>query len=116
MEVTVLELHIDGSEIRSMGPFTRKSSDEPTETDIEVRDETSDHDGIEVSEERADGEPETESGGRSWKSTLMGLLFLVALAVVAKRRMGGDDADSESVPELDESTSSDYKSSTSSTT
>jgi hypothetical protein len=78
---TFLEVHLDGAEFTANAPGSKldESDDEP---DIEVGDV---------------GDEESSAGKGKWVAALVGLLFLVAVAVVAKQKLGGDD---EPVPEL----------------
>lgn len=80
---TLLEIHLDGAEFTANAPFSDsgESDDSP---DIEVG---------EVGDEES-------SGGPSWLPAVVGLVFLVVVAVVAKKKLGGSDED-EPVPELE---------------
>jgi len=69
---TLLELHLDDSTFTANAPFS---------SDAELPDEGPD-----------DGEPTGDGdGGRSWLAALVGLLFLAVLAVLVKKKLGGDE-------------------------
>lgn len=66
---TLLELHLDDSTFTANAPLT---------SDGELPDDGG--------SEAADAD-----GGRSWLAALIGLLFLAVLAVLVKKKLGGDD-------------------------
>jgi hypothetical protein len=82
---TFLEVHLDGAEFTANAPLSN-SGGEAGESDDEP--------DIEIGEV---GDEESSAGKGKWVAALVGLLFLVAVAVVAKQKLGGDD---EPVPEL----------------
>lgn len=80
-EFTFLEVHLDGAEFSPNAPFSKTTaSDGP---DVEV------------------GSIGDEAGRsrKPWLATLIGLLFLVVVAIVAKKKLGSD---ADPVPELDD--------------
>ncbi|WP_255195758.1 hypothetical protein [Halorarius litoreus] len=80
---TFLEVHLDGAKFTANAPGGKiEEPDEEPEVSVgEVGDEAS------------------SSGKGKWVAALVGLLFLVAVAAVAKKKLGGD-ADDPEIPEL----------------
>lgn len=78
---TFLEVHLDGAELTANAPGSGVGSDR--EPDISVG---------EV------GDEEASSGRGRWFAALFGLVFLIAVAVLVKKKAGGG---SEPVPELE---------------
>jgi hypothetical protein len=70
---TLLELHLDDSTFTANAPFS-------SDADLPA-------DGA------GDGETTVEDadGGRPWLAALVGLLFLAVLAVLVKKKLGGDE-------------------------
>ncbi|WP_255149382.1 hypothetical protein [Halorarius halobius] len=81
VKLTFLEVHLDGAEFTANAPLSDSGGD-------------GDGPDIEVGE----AGDEQSGGGKRWVGALVGLLFLVAVAVVAKKQLGGSD--DEPVPEL----------------
>lgn len=78
---TFLEVHLDGAEFSANAPGSKMgSSDE--DPDISVGDV---------------GDEESSSGKGKWVAALVGLVFLVAVAFVAKQKFGSAE---DPVPEL----------------
>jgi len=69
---TLLELHLDDSTFTANAPFSN---------DAELPDDAAEDD------EAAGGDDD----GRPWLAALVGLLFLAVLAVLVKKKLGGDD-------------------------
>ncbi|MFC7175786.1 hypothetical protein [Halosegnis marinus] len=68
---TLLELHLDGAQFTANAP----GSGLP---------------GVEVeTDDTADDAP--DSTGKPWLAALVGLLFLAAIALLARKKLGGDD-------------------------
>lgn len=70
---TLLELHLDGSTFTANTPFG---------TDAELPEDAA-----------TDGDAADDGGSRRWLAALVGLLFLAVLAVLAKKKFGGDGAE-----------------------
>lgn len=73
VELTFFEVHLDDSQFTANAPFSDRGKDVA-----------------------ASDEPLAEEGGRgkgSAVAALIGLVFLVAVAFVAKRKFGGDDVE-----------------------
>ena len=79
---TFLEVHLDGAEFSANTPLGTAGGDADDDPDISVG---------EV------GDEEESSGKGKWVAALVGLVFLVAVAFVAKQKFGSDD---DPVPEL----------------
>ncbi|MFB6117883.1 hypothetical protein [Halosegnis sp.] len=67
MDVTLLELNVDGIQLSTGGDG-----------------------GVALTDDEAESSPESE--GRPWLAALIGLLFLAVLAELARRRLGGKSA------------------------
>lgn len=82
-EFTFLEVHLDGASLTANAPFSGGTGGGDEDPDVEV------------------GSVGEEEGGsrKPWLAALVGLLFLVVVAVLAKKKLGGR---SDPVPELDD--------------
>ena len=70
VDVTLLELDVDDVQFSTGG-----SDDDTADDDTDVGETTA-----------------SDETGRSWVAAAVGLLFLVLLAALVKRRIGGDEA------------------------
>jgi hypothetical protein len=83
-DFTLLELHLEDASLSANSPFGSSSDDGGI--------------GLSVSEESSSGSSEEDSSGRGWLGPVIGLLFLVGVAFVARKRMNrrGERGEEES--------------------
>jgi len=86
MEITLLKLNLDGSSFIANAPFSGEEADE-SEASTE----------LEVGEDRREDDESNGRGAAPFVAAVIGLLFLLGVAVVARRYLTEDGADGADV-------------------
>jgi hypothetical protein len=84
MEITLLKLNLDGSSFTANAPF---SGEEAADGETE----------LEVGEDRREDDESNGRGAAPFVAAVIGLLFLLGVAVVARRYLTEDGADGADV-------------------
>ncbi len=87
MDLTLLEVNLEEPSFRANAPFSggSRDADDESATDVDV-----DYD---------DASDDSSRSGPSAKSFVVGLVFLVAVGLAARRFMGGDSGAVEEEPD-----------------